>query len=213
MTEMRQMSQINTTALDTTINVLKTKIKFPNKQLNTLIFLDVKKVRKVRKHQRKSISMQTMFLALIFCTLSFTCSICFTHGLFLSLISDWLLPSTVTCVWWCEAFRRWTVKPSPAPCWESSGKIQKPATSFWHWSAVEGDEALPPAVAWHCLRLFVFVYVCVCVAVWVSVSVRYAKVFVSGMFTLRWQIFKIQQKLSPYILDFKNGFRKWALVL
>lgn len=76
-----------------------------------------------------------------------------------------LLLSAVTCAWWCEAFRRWTVKLSPAPCWEFSGKIQKPGTSFWHWSGAEEDEAPPlpppPPVAWGYLHPCV----CVCMSV------------------------------------------------
>lgn len=77
---------------------------------------------------------------------------------------DWLvspLPPTVTCAWWCAASRRWTVKLWPAPCWASSGKIRKPATSSSRWSGAEGGRSfsssscglgLPPPVC-----------VCVCV--------------------------------------------------
>lgn len=103
------------------------------------------------------------------------------------LLCDWLLPSTVTCAWWCEAFRRWTVKLSPAPCWESSGKIRKPATSSWRWSVAEEDEVWPPhrlPEAWHC--------VCVCVRErgYVQITFNNFNNYISLYFTLA-QILKM----------------------
>lgn len=38
-----------------------------------------------------------------------------------------------TCAWWWEVFRRSTARPSPQPCWVSSGMTLKLEKSFWTW--------------------------------------------------------------------------------
>lgn len=90
---------------------------------------------------------------------------------------------TATCVWWCVAFKRWTVQLLPVQCWEFSGKIQKPAMSFWDWLETEEEDetssspshpTLSPPVAWvtsqciehvfiQCMSVCVCMCACACV--------------------------------------------------
>ncbi len=50
----------------------------------------------------------------------------------------------VTCVWLCEASRRWTARLWPAPCWVFSVRTPRHETSSWLWSGAERDRVRSP---------------------------------------------------------------------